>query len=153
MNWKWWGQGDSGWGSPESPRDVGLGGKVGSGSYSREGALLSASVHLSLISSLSQSFLLSFSLFLGIPGDASGEEPACQCRRCKRHRFDPWVGKIPWRTAWQPTPVFLPGESNGQRSLVGYSPWGHKESDQSNLAQHTFYLFSPPFPGSPSPKI
>jgi len=37
-------------------------------------------------------------------------------------RFDPCVGKIPWRRAWQPTPVFLPGESQGQRSLAGYSP-------------------------------
>ena len=46
-----------------------------------------------------------------------------------RCEFDPWVGKIPWRRAWQPTPVFLPGESHGQRSLVGYSPWGHRESD------------------------
>ena len=54
---------------------------------------------------------------------------ACQCRRHKRCRFDPWVRKIPWRRAWQPTPVFLPGESQGQRSLVGYSPWSHKESD------------------------
>ena len=43
--------------------------------------------------------------------------------------FDPWVGKIPWRRKWQPTPVLLPGKSHGQRSLVGYSPWGHKESD------------------------
>ena len=43
--------------------------------------------------------------------------------------FDPCVGKIPWRRAWQPTPVFLPGKSHGQRSLVGYSPWGRKESD------------------------
>ena len=41
--------------------------------------------------------------------------------------FDPWVGKIPWRRKWQPTPVFLPGEFHGQRSLVGYSLWGHKE--------------------------
>jgi len=40
--------------------------------------------------------------------------------------FDPWVRKIPWRRAWQPTPVFLPGESHGQRSLVGYSLWDHK---------------------------
>ena len=55
-------------------------------------------------------------------GGASGKEPACQCRRYKRHRFDPWVGKIPWRRARQPTPVFLPGESHGQRSLVGCSP-------------------------------
>ena len=47
----------------------------------------------------------------------------------KRLEFDPWVGKVPWRRAWQPTPVFLPGESYGQRSLVGYSLWGHRESD------------------------
>ena len=52
-----------------------------------------------------------------------GKESACQCRRL---RFDPWVGKILWGRAWQPTPVFLPGESHGHRSLAGYSPWGHK---------------------------
>ena len=66
---------------------------------------------------------------LGFPGDASGKEPTCQCRRHKRHRFDPWVGKIPWRRKWQPTPVFLPGESQGQRSLVGCGLWGRTESD------------------------
>ena len=44
-------------------------------------------------------------------------------------RFDPWAGKIPWRRKWQPTPVFLPGESHGQRSLAGYSPQGRTESD------------------------
>ena len=49
----------------------------------------------------------------------SGKEPACECRRRERCGFDPWVGKIPWRRAGQPTPVFLPGESHGQRSLVG----------------------------------
>ena len=59
----------------------------------------------------------------------SGKEPACQCRRHKRHGFDPWVGKIPWRKAWKPTAVFLPEESHGQKSLVGYSPWSHKELD------------------------
>ena len=53
----------------------------------------------------------------GFPGGTSGKEPAWQCRRHKRWGFDPWVGKIPWRRAWQPTPVFLPGESHGQRSL------------------------------------
>ena len=47
----------------------------------------------------------------------------------KRDRFDPWVGKIPSRRAWQSTPVFLPGESRGQRSLLGYSPQGHTELD------------------------
>ena len=56
---------------------------------------------------------------LGFPSGISGKEPACQCRRHKRHGFDPWVGKVPWRKAWQPTPVFLPGESHGQRSLEG----------------------------------
>ena len=60
--------------------------------------------------------------YLGFPGGASGKELACQCRRHKRLGFDPWVGKIPWRKAWQLTPVFLPGESLGQRSLAGYSP-------------------------------
>ena len=49
--------------------------------------------------------------------------------QCGRPGFNSWVGKIPWRSAWQPTPVFLPGESHGLRSLVGYSPWGLKESD------------------------
>ena len=46
-------------------------------------------------------------------------------------RFDPWVGKISWRRKWQSTPILLPGKSHGQRSLVGYSPWGHKESDMA----------------------
>ena len=68
------------------------------------------------------------------PGGASGKEPACQCRRHKRHWFDPWVRKIPWRRKWQPTPVFLPGESHGQRSLAGYSPRGHKESGTNDWA-------------------
>ena len=47
----------------------------------------------------------------------------------QRPRFDPWVRKVSWRREWQPTPVFLPAESHGQRILVGYNPWGHKESD------------------------
>ena len=66
---------------------------------------------------------------MGFPDDSVGEESFCQCRRCKRRGFDSWVRKIPWRRKWQPTPVFLPGEAHGQRSLVGYSPWGRKESD------------------------
>ena len=59
----------------------------------------------------------------GFPRWLSGKESACQCRR---PGFAPWVGKIPWRRKWEPTPVFLPGKSHGQRSLVGDSPWGHK---------------------------
>ena len=63
----------------------------------------------------------------GALGGASGKESSCQCRRCKRHRFNPWVRKIPWRKAWQSTPVILLGESHGHRSPVGYGPWGCKE--------------------------
>ena len=65
---------------------------------------------------------------MGFPGGSVVKNmPAVQSHR--RHRFDPWVGKIPWRKAWQLTPVFLPGESHGQRSVEGYSPQGHEESD------------------------
>ena len=60
----------------------------------------------------------------GLPWQLSGKEPACQGRR---NRFDPWIGNIPWRRKRQP--VFLLGESYGQRSLTGYRPWGRKESD------------------------
>ena len=67
----------------------------------------------------------------------SGEEPVCQCRRC---RFDPWIRNIPWRRKWQPTPVFLPGKPHGQRSLVGCSPWGCKRvrHDLATKQQHTY---------------
>ena len=76
----------------------------------------------------------------GFPGGTSGKEPACQCRSHKRRRLDPWVQKIPWRRKWQPTPGFLPGESHGQRSLAGYSPWGRKESDMTEwLTFHVTY--------------
>ena len=66
---------------------------------------------------------------LGIPGGACGKESASQCRSRGRCRFDPWVGKIPLRRKWHPTPVFLPEKFHGQRSFVGDSSWGHKESD------------------------
>ena len=56
----------------------------------------------------------------------NGKESAYKCRRC---RFSPWVRKIPWRRKWQPISVFLPGKLHGERSLVGYSPWGFKELD------------------------
>ena len=59
---------------------------------------------------------------MSFPGGASGKESTCQCKRCKRHRFNPWVRKIPWRRKWQPTSVFLPGKFHGQRGLMGYSP-------------------------------
>ena len=54
------------------------------------------------------------------PGGASGKEPTGKCRRCRRPGFDPWARKIQWRRAQPPTSEFLPGESHGQRSLVGY---------------------------------
>ena len=57
----------------------------------------------------------------------------------KKRGFDPWVGKIPWRRARQPTPAFLPGESQGQRSLAGGSPRGHKESDLKQLKRLSIY--------------
>ena len=67
----------------------------------------------------------------GLPRWLSCKESACQCRG---HRFDPWVGKIPWRRDWQPTPIFLPRESHGQRSLVGCYQWGCKESHTTEHA-------------------
>ena len=65
----------------------------------------------------------------------SSKESTCQCRRHRRSRFDLWVAKIPWRRKRQPTPVFLPGESHGQRSLADYSPRGCKS--QTRLSAHT----------------
>ena len=72
---------------------------------------------------------------MGFPRWLSGEEPACRCRRCQRRRFDAWVGKILWGRTWHPTPVFLPGKSYGQKSLAGYSPWGHEELDMTEHAR------------------
>ena len=76
---------------------------------------------------------------MGFPGGSvvkKKKKTACQCRRHWRHGFAPWVGKIPWRRKWQPTPVFLPGESHGQRCLADYSPYVCKEADltESSLA-------------------
>ena len=59
---------------------------------------------------------------------------------CRRPRFDSWVGKIPWRRKWQSTPALLPGKSHGQRSLIGYSPWGRKESDTTDRLHFHFSL-------------
>ena len=75
-----------------------------------------------------------------LPRWLSSKESTCQCRRCQNHRFDPWVRKIPWSRKWQPTPIFLPGESHGQRSLVGCSPWGGEESDTTERLHFHFPL-------------
>ena len=76
-----------------------------------------------------------------VPRCCSGKESTCQWRRCRRHRFHPWVGRIPWRKKWHLTPVFLPGKSRGQRSLVGYSPWGHKVLDELNTHRPHIVLY------------
>ena len=69
---------------------------------------------------------------MGFPGGSEGKESACNAGW-----FGPCGGKIPWRREWLPTPVFLPGELQGQRSLVGYSSWGHKKSDTTEQLIHT----------------
>ena len=74
-------------------------------------------------------------VFLGASLMIHRQRIRLQCWRC---RFDTWVGKIPWRRAWQSIPVFLPGELHGQRSLVGYSPWGRKELDTTEATEHIF---------------
>ena len=61
----------------------------------------------------------------------SGKESACQSRKQKSHGFNSWVRKIPWRRKWQPTPVFFPGKSHGQRSLESYCLWGCKKLDMT----------------------
>ena len=71
--------------------------------------------------------------------------------QCGRSGFSPWVGKIPWRRKWQPNPVFLPGESHGWRSLVGYSPWGRKHSEKTE--QLHFFFFYVYVSGLPLPTM
>ena len=78
--------------------------------------------------SSSPAFHMMYSV-LGFPGGSD-----------RRPGFDPWVGKIPWRREWQPTPVFVPRKFHGQRNLAGYSPWGHKESETIEGLSHTHTL-------------
>ena len=100
---------------------------------------------------IKKSSCLHFRVTQGFPGGASGKEPTCQCRRCKRCGFDPWVRKMPWRRTWQPTPVFLPGKSHGQRSLVGYSPVQFSRSAVSDsLWPHERQHARPPCPSPTS---
>ena len=75
-----------------------------------------------------------------------GKESICNAGRYRCCGFNPWVGKIPWRRPWQPTLVFLPGKSHGQRSLLGSSPYGCKESDMTeqmsmnmNVSKHNIH--------------
>ena len=78
---------------------------------------------------------------IGLPWWLSSKESACNAgaTRCK---FDPWIGMIPWWRKWQLTPVFLPQETHGQRSLAGYGPWGRKESDMTEATEHIHGIFS-----------
>ena len=71
------------------------------------------------------------------PGGSDGKVSACNVGG---PGFDPWVGKIPWRRKWQPILVLAPGKSHGQRSLVGYSPWGRKQSDTTERL-HSLSLY------------
>ena len=76
--------------------------------------------------------------FLRLPEDfPGGSDGKSVCLQCSRPGFDAWVGKIPWRRKWQPTPGLLSGKSHGQRSLVGYSPWSRKESDMTERLHFT----------------
>ena len=80
----------------------------------------------------------------------SGKEPTCQCRRYKRCGFDPWLQKILWKRKWQPTPIFLPGEFHGQKSLAGYNQWDRKELDTTEwLSTSTSSLLSKGSPCCP----
>ena len=86
-------------------------------------------------------------LWLLFPGGARGQETTCQYKGYKRCRFDPWVRKSPWRRKRQPTPAFLPRKFRGQRSLVGYSPWGREELDTTerlNTHAHSSLFFQTP---------
>ena len=73
-------------------------------------------------------WLSSSRVLFGLPRWCSSKESTCQRRKHRRPRFDPWVGKTPWRRKWNSASVFLPENLHGQRSLVGYSPWSCKKS-------------------------
>ena len=82
-------------------------------------------------------------LFMGFHGGSDSAESVCSfltagllpgVKKPNLPEYHPWVRKIPWRSEWLPVPVFLPGESHGQRNLMGCSPWGHKESDMTEHA-------------------
>ena len=91
----------------------------------------------------------------------SGKESTCQCRRYRRRRFYTCVGKISWRRKLQPTPVFLPGQSHGQRGLASYSLWGHQEPDtqlstnagQTSLKKCVFLRFLGVAGGAQEPQL
>ena len=87
-------------------------------------------------------YLKKFLFYWVFPGGASGKESAYQCWRRKRCRFHPLVRRIPWRRKWEPAPVSLPGKCLGQRSLMGYSPWGHKGLDMTECTHTPPYVIA-----------
>ena len=102
-------------------------------------------IHDLLISSLYLIFLGTFittDITKGFPCSSVGKKKSvCNAEihlQCRRPGFNSWVRKIPWRRKWQPTPVFLPGKSHGQRSLAGYSPWGHKSWTRLSITNFHF---------------
>ena len=82
-------------------------------------------------------FNLPLDIKLRLPRQHNGKESTCQCRRCEKCGFDLCLKKIPWSRIWRPAPVFLPGESHGQRNLVGYRPGGCKEFSDTMVHVHT----------------
>ena len=109
--------------------------------------LSSSIISLTFLFKRSKSKGLTASSFKGpvpfVLGFPNGKESACQGKRC---RFVAWVGKIPRKRAWQPTPAFLPGGSHGQRNLAGYSPLCNKESDTSEHTHTHPFTLPPPSP-------
>ena len=99
------------------------------GIYSKPLPLACSWLSTSCVLTLTLHVCALISSFKGFPGSSLVKNVL----QCGRSAFDPWVGKIRWRREGQPTPVFLPGEFYGQRSLVGYSPWDQKESDTTNI--------------------
>ena len=79
-------------------------------------------------------FMCNLMMYIHIQGFPDGSNGRV-CLQCRRPGFNPWVGKMPWRRKWQPTPVFLPGGPHGQRSLAGYSPWDCTESEMTKHVQ------------------
>ena len=105
---------------------------LSSWSFGLRGRLLLFGTHLEV--TLGAIFVLSLGPTPGLPWWFRQKRT---CLQCRRPGFDPWVRKIPWRREWLPTPVLLHGEFHGQRSLGGYSPWGHKELDTT---ERLFFL-------------
>ena len=89
-----------------------------------------------------------FAISIGFPDGSSGKEFACNAGDTGDVGSIPGSGRSPWRRRWKPTPVFLPGKSQGQRSLVGYSPKGLKESNTTKLADTSLLFVSETFSSS-----